>query len=119
MPMTWYVTRGAVAVATDSSEAYGVSVMVGLSELSEAVSVGGELLVANLAVGVSVTIGLSEFSEAVSIGSELLVANSAAGVSVTVGLTELSEAVSIGGELLVANLAVAGVGDAVTDEVFG
>ena len=89
--MTWYVTRGAVAVATDSSEAYGVSVMV----------------------------GLSEFSEAVSIGGELLVANSAAGVSVTVGLTELSEAVSIGGELLVANLAVAGVGDAVTDEVFG
>ena len=64
-------------------------------------------------------VGLSEFSEAVSIGSELLVANSAAGVSVTVGLTELSEAVSIGGELLVANLAVAGVGDAVTDEVFG
>ena len=89
--MTWYVARGAVAVATDSSEAVGVSVMV----------------------------GLSEFSEVVSIGSELLVANSAAGVSVTVGLTELSEAVSIGGELLVANLAVAGVGDAVTDEVFG
>ena len=50
MPMTWYVARGAVAVATDSSEAYGVSVMVGLSELSEAVSIGGELLVANLAV---------------------------------------------------------------------
>ena len=48
--MTWYVTRGAVAVATDSSEAYGVSVMVGRSELSEAVSIGGELLVANLAV---------------------------------------------------------------------
>ena len=48
--MTWYVTRGAVAVATDSSEAYGVSVMVGLSELSEAASIGGELLVANLAV---------------------------------------------------------------------
>ena len=87
--MTWYVTRGAVAVATDSSEAYGVSVMVGLSEFSEAASMGGELL--NLAVGVSVTVGLSE----------------------------LSEAVSIGGELLVANLAVAGVGDAVTDEVFG
>jgi len=48
--MTWYVTRGAVAVATDSSEACGVSLTVGLSELSEAVSIGGELLVANLAV---------------------------------------------------------------------
>ena len=115
--MTWYVARGAVAVATDSSEAVGVSVMVGLSELSEAASIGGELL--NLAVGVSVTIGLSEFSEAASVGGELLVANLAVGVFMTVGLTELSEAVSIGGELLVANLAVAGVGDAVTDEVFG
>ena len=50
MPMTWYVARGAVAVATDSSAAVGVSVMVGLSEFSEAVSTGGELLVANLAV---------------------------------------------------------------------
>ena len=48
--MTWYVTRGGVAVATDSSEACGVSLTVGLSELSEAVSIGGELLVANLAV---------------------------------------------------------------------
>ena len=115
--MTWYVTRGAVAVATDSSEAYGVSVMVGLSELSEAGSIGGELLVANLAVGVSVMVGLSEFSEAASMGGELL--NLAVGVSVTVGLSELSEAVSIAGELPVANLAVADVGDAVTDEVFG
>ena len=50
MPMTWYVTRGCVAVATDSSEPYGVSLTVGLSELSEAVSIGGELLVANLGV---------------------------------------------------------------------
>src|SRR5438552_9815064 len=115
--MTWYVTRGAVAVATDSSEAYGVSLMVGLSELSEAASIGGELL--NLAVGVSAMVGLSELSEAVSVGGELLVANLAVGVSVTVEPSELSEAVSIGGELLVANLAVAGVGDAVTDEVFG
>src|SRR5438045_9138674 len=99
MPMTWYVTRGAVAVATDSSEAYGVSVMVGLSELSEAVSIGGELLVANLAVGVSVRVGLSEFSEAVAIGGELLVANSAVGGSGAVVLNELSGSVSIGGEL--------------------
>jgi hypothetical protein len=45
--------------------------MVGRSELSEAVSIGGELLVANLAVGVSVMVGRSELSEAVSIGGEL------------------------------------------------
>ena len=89
--MTWYVTRGAVAVATDSSEAYGVSLTAGVTELSEAVSIGGELLVANLTVG----------------------------VSAMVGVTELSEAVSAGGESPVANLAVAGVGDAATDEVFG
>src|SRR5438046_3009871 len=117
MPMTWYVARGAVAVATDSSEAVGVSVMVGLSELSEAASIGGELL--DFAVGVSVTVGLSELSEAVAIGDELLVANLAVGVFVTGGLSEFSEAVSIGGELLVANLPLAGVGDAATDEVFG
>ncbi len=85
--MTWYVTRGAVAVATDSSEAYGVSVMVGLSELSEAASIGGELLVANLAVGVSVTVEPSELSEAVSIGGELLVATLAVVVSAMVGLS--------------------------------
>ncbi len=90
--MTRYVTRGSVAVATDSSEACGVFVTVGLSEFSETVSIGGELLVANSEVGVFVTVGLSEFSETVSIG---------------------------GGELLVANLAVAGIGDAATDTVFG
>jgi hypothetical protein len=64
-------------------------------------------------------VGRSELSEAVSIGGELLVANLAVGVSVMVGRSEFSEAVSIGGELLVANLAVAGIGDAATDEVFG
>ena len=89
--MTWYVARGDVAVATDTSEAYGVSAAVGLGELCEAVSIGGELVVADSAVGVSV---------AVAVG-------------------ELSEAVSTGGELLVADSAVAGVGDAATDGVFG
>ncbi len=89
--MTWYVARGGGAVATDASEAYGVSVAVGLGELSEAVSIGGELVVADSAVGVSVAVGLGE----------------------------LSEAVSIGGEVLVADSAVAGVGDAATDGVFG
>jgi hypothetical protein len=62
---------------------------------------------------------LGELSEAVSIGGELLVANSAVGVSVAVGLGELSVAASIGRALLVANSAVSGVGDAATDEVFG
>ena len=88
--MTWNVARGGVAVATDASEVYAVSVAVGLGELSEAVSIGGELLVADSAVGVSVAVGLGE----------------------------LSEAVSIGGELLVADSAVAGVGDAASDGVF-
>ena len=48
--MTWYVARGGGAVATDASEAYGVSAAVGLGELSEAVSTGGELVVAHSAV---------------------------------------------------------------------
>ena len=48
--MTWYVARAGGAVATDASEAYGVSVAVGLGELSEAVSTGGELIVADSAV---------------------------------------------------------------------
>jgi len=89
--MTWYVVRGGVAVATDSSEWYEVSVVAG---------------------------GLGELSEAVSIGAELLVANSEVGVSAAGGLGKLSEAVSIGAEL-VANFAVAGVGDAATDEGVG
>ena len=89
--MTWYVARGGGAVATDASEAYGVSAAVGLGELSEAVSIGGELVVADSAVGVSVAVGLGE----------------------------LCEAISTGGELVVADSAVAGVGDAATDGVFG
>jgi hypothetical protein len=48
--MTWYEARGGGAVATDASEAYEVSVAVGLGELSEAVSTGGELIVADSAV---------------------------------------------------------------------
>jgi hypothetical protein len=89
--MTWYVARGGSAVATDASEAYGVSAAVGLVELSEAVSTGGELFVANSAVGVSAAVRLGE----------------------------LCEAVSTGGELFVADSAVAGVGDAATGGVFG
>jgi hypothetical protein len=115
--MTWYVARGGVAVATDASEAYGVSVTVGLGELCEAVSTGGELVVA--AVGVSVAVELGELCEAVSTGGELVAANSAVGVSVAVGLGELCKAVWTAGELLVADSPVAGVGDAATDGVFG
>jgi hypothetical protein len=89
--MTWYAARGGVAVATDASEAYGVSAAVGLGELSEGVS----------------------------IGCELLVADSAVGVSAAVGLAELCKAISTGGELLVADPATAGVGDAATDAVLG
>ena len=48
--MTWNVARGGVAVATDTSEVYAVSAAVGLGELCEAVSIGGELLVADSAV---------------------------------------------------------------------
>lgn len=50
MPVTWYVARGGGAVATDASEPYGVPVAAGLAELSEAVSIGGELVVADSAV---------------------------------------------------------------------
>ena len=46
-------------------------------------------------------------------------ASEAYGVSAAVGLGELCEAVSTRGELLVADSAVAGVGDAATDGVFG
>jgi hypothetical protein len=89
--MTWNVARGGVAVATDASEVYAVSAAIRLGELSEAVSIGGELVVANSAVGASVAVGLGELFEAISTGSELLVADSA----------------------------VAGVGDAASDGVFG
>jgi len=50
MPMTWYVARGGDPLATDASEAYGASAAVGLGELCEAVSTGGELVVADSAV---------------------------------------------------------------------
>ena len=50
MPMTWYVARGGGAVVADAPEAYGVSVAVGLGELCEAVSTGGELVVVEFAV---------------------------------------------------------------------
>ena len=50
MSMTWYVARGGDPLATDASEAYGVSAAVGLGELCEAVSTGGKLVVADSAV---------------------------------------------------------------------
>ncbi len=50
MPMTWYVVRGGDPLATDASEAYGVSAAVEPGELCEAVSTGGELVVADSAL---------------------------------------------------------------------
>src|SRR5436190_19979501 len=84
--MTWNVARGGVAVATDTSEVYAVSAAVGLGELSEAASIGGELVVADSAVGVSAVVGPGELSAADSIGCELVVADSAAATSGVVRL---------------------------------
>ena len=85
------MARGDVAVATDASEACGVSASVGLIELAAAASIVGELVVADSAVGLSAALGVPE----------------------------RSKAISIGGEPLVADSAVAGVGDAATDGVLG
>src|SRR6266566_424471 len=101
MPMTWYVARGGVAAVKDASEAYAVSAAVGLGELSEAVSTGGELVVPDSAVRASAAVGVGELSAAASIGGELVVADSAVGVFAAVGLAEPSKAIST---------AVAGVG---------
>jgi hypothetical protein len=115
MPITWYVAP----VAADSLEVYGVSAALGLGKFCGAVSIGGELFVADSSVEISAAVGLDKRCEAVSTGGELVVADSAVGVSVAAGLIELCNAISIAGELLVADSAVAGVGDAATDEVFG
>ena len=85
------MARGDVAVATDASEACGVSASVGLIELATAASIVGELVVADSAVGLGAALGVPE----------------------------RSKAISIGGKPLVADSAVAGVGDAATDGVFG
>ena len=116
MPITWYVARGDVPVATDASEAYGLSAAVGLG--SEAIWIR-ELPVAAPAIGVSAVLEVGELSEAGSIPDELLAADSAIGVSAAVGRGELTKAVWIDGELPVAASAIAGVGDAATEGVFG
>ena len=64
-------------------------------------------------------VGVGELSEAVSTGCELVVADSVVGVCAAAGVVELSAAASMGGGLAVADSAVAGVGDAATDGVFG
>src|SRR5206468_11480299 len=94
--MTWNVARGGVAVATDTSEVYAVSAAVGLGELSEAVSIGSELVVADSAVGVSAAVALGELSEAVSIAGELVVADSAVEIAVVIVLGGLVDDVSRG-----------------------
>ena len=71
--MTWYVARGSCAVAIDASEAYGVSVVVGLGELCAAISTTGELVAAASPVGVSVVVSLGELCAAISTTGELLV----------------------------------------------
>ena len=90
MPTTWYVPRGGGAVATDASEPGGVSVVVRLGELCEAISTGGELVVVASSVGVSVAARLGE----------------------------VCEAVSTGGELVIVACLIAGVGDVATDRLF-
>ena len=89
MPITCYVARGDVAVATDASEAYGLSAAVGLG--SETVWIR-ELPVAASAIGVSAALEAGELSEATSIPGELLAADFAIGVSATVEVAKVSEA---------------------------
>src|SRR2546430_17342241 len=79
--MTWNVARGGVAVATDTSEVYAVSAAVGLGELCAAVSIGGELVVADSAVGVSVAPGRGRVFVPVSIGGRLRAGDFAVGGS--------------------------------------
>ena len=94
--------------------------MVGVGELFEAVSTGCKLVVADSVVGVCAAAGVVELSAAASMGGGLAVADSAVGVFAAAGLAELFKTISTGGgELLVADSAVAGVGDAATDGVFG
>ena len=65
-------------------------------------------------------VGVGELSEAVSTGGELVVADSVVGVCAAAGVAEPCKTISTGGgELLVADSAVAGVGEAATDGVFG
>jgi hypothetical protein len=93
--------------------------VVGVGELSETVSTGGELVVADSAVGVSTAAGVGELSAAASMGGGFAVADSAVGVFATAGLAEPCKTISTGGgEPLVADSAVAGVGDAATDGAF-
>jgi len=114
------VARGGVTAVEDASEAYAVSAAAGVGELSEAVSMGGALVVADSAVLASTAVGLGELSAAASMGGALVVGDSAAGVFAAAGLAEPCKTIATGGgELFVAVSAVAGVGDATTDEVFG
>ena len=89
--MTWYVAPRGGAVATDTSEAYGVFVLTRLGGLCEAVSIRAELVVVASPVGVSVVARLGELCKATSTGAEL------------VGVAP----------------AVVGVGDVATDRFFG
>jgi hypothetical protein len=114
--VTWYVFSAGGAIATDASETYGLSAAVGLGELCEAVSIGGELVTGS-AARISAGAALGKLCETVSTGGELR--DSAIGVWVG-ELPDLCRAISIGGVLFVADSTVAGVGETATDdEVFG
>jgi hypothetical protein len=117
--MTWYVPRRGAAVATDTSEAYGVSVVARLGELCEATSTGGELVVVASRAGVSVVARVAELCDVTSTGGGLVVVARPVGVSVVARLGELREATSASGELVVIALAVVGVGDVATGRAFG
>ena len=117
--MTWYVAPRGGAVATDTSEAYGVSVVARLGELCEATSTGGELVVVAFPVGVSAVARLGELCETTLTGGGLVVVAPSVGVSVAARLGELCKATSTGAELVGVAPAVVGVGDVATDRFFG
>lgn len=103
-----------------ASEADAVSAAAGVGELSATVSLAGAFVVADSAAAVSMTVGLGEFSAAASIGGAPVVGDSAAGAFAAAGLAEPCKTISTGaGELFVVDSAVADVGEAATDEVFG
>jgi len=119
MPMTWYVAPRGGAVATDTSEAYGVFVLTRLGGLCEAVSIRAELVVVASPVGVSVLAKLGELCETTLTGGGLVVVASSVGVSLAARSGELCKATSTGAELVGVAPAVVGVGDVATDRFFG
>ena len=139
--MTWYVACARGRAAVDTSEAYGVcvvlkvcetgdelaafasageiSALVWIGELWETGSTGGELVAFASTVAISVLVALGELCEATSTDDELVIVASPLGVCAVLRFGELCAAGSTSGELVVIAPAVAGVGDPATDRVFG